>query len=70
MQMANKKNAVEALAVSTSTAAEMLGVSRPKVYDLMRQEGFPCFKVGGRTLISVDGLREWVRVQAEQGVSA
>ena len=53
------------LAVSAGKAAEMLGVSKPKVYDLMRRGDFPSFKLGSRTLISVEGLREWVLQQAK-----
>ena len=52
------------IAVSVPEAARMLGVSRPKVYELIRLEGFPAFKLGGRTLVSVDGLRQWVADQA------
>lgn len=60
---------MEPLAVSAPEAARLLGVSKPKVYELMGQEGFPSFKLGGRTLVSVDGLRAWVQKQAE-GVSS
>ena len=59
---------LEPLAVSAPEAARLLGISKPKVYELMGQEGFPSFKLGGRTLVSVDGLREWVRTQSK-GVS-
>ena len=56
---------LEPLAVSAGEAARMLGVSRPTVYQLMGREDFPSFKVGTRTLVSVEGLREWIRKQAE-----
>ena len=52
------------IAVSPPEAARMLGISKPKLYEVMRQENFPAFKLGGRTLISVDGLRQWVADQA------
>lgn len=55
------------LAVSAVEAARLLGVSKPTVYELMNQSDFPSFKLGRRTLISVDGLRDWVRAQAEKG---
>ena len=57
----------EKLAYSTTETAQVLGVSRPTVYTLMGQEGFPSFKLGSRTLVSVEGLREWVRQQAAGG---
>ncbi len=51
-------------AYSISEAAEVLGVRRPSIYNLINaQNGFPCFKVGGRTLISVDGLDRWITEQ-------
>ena len=52
---------MEPLAVSAPEAARLLGISKPKLYELMGCEDFPSFKLGGRTLISVEGLREWVR---------
>lgn len=61
---------LEPLAVSPAECARLLGISRPKVYDLINQGGFPSFKLGTRTLISVDGLREWItkQIQAEVNV--
>ena len=53
------------IAYSGTETAQVLGVSRPTVYALIKQPGFPVFQVGGRKLISVDGLRNWVRNQAE-----
>lgn len=53
------------LAVSPAECAKLLGISRPKVYDLINQGDFPSFKLGSRTLISVDGLRAWVSKQTE-----
>lgn len=61
---------LEPLAVSAAEAARLLGVSRPKVYNLMSREDFPAFRLGGRTLISVEGLRRWVAAQAEGGVGS
>lgn len=62
--------AVDKLAYSTTETAEVLGVSRPVVYQLMKQAGFPAFKVGSRTLVSAEGLRVWVQAQVERGESA
>ena len=56
---------LEPMAISAPEAARLLGVSKPKVYELMNRGDFPAFKLGGRTLISVDGLREWVKKQTE-----
>nr|WP_243422600.1 helix-turn-helix domain-containing protein [Pseudoflavonifractor phocaeensis] len=56
---------MQPLAVSPAECARLLGISRPKVYDLINQGGFPSFKLGSRTLISVDGLREWISSRTE-----
>lgn len=56
---------VHPLAVSTTEAARLLGISRPSVYQLINRGDFPSFHIGGRTLVSVAGLDEWVRRQTE-----
>lgn len=56
---------IEPMAISAPEAARLLGVSKPKVYELMGRADFPAFKLGGRTLISVDGLRKWVQQQTK-----
>lgn len=54
---------MEKLTLSVREAAQLLGISHPKCYELARREDFPAFKVYGRTLISREGLQEWVRKQ-------
>ena len=56
---------LEPLAVSAEEAARLLGISKPSVYQLIGRADFPSFKLGRRTLVSVEGLREWVRGQAK-----
>ena len=52
---------IEPIAVTVQNAAKLLGISDRTLYDMTNMEGFPAFKIGNRTLISVEGLREWVR---------
>lgn len=61
---------LEPLAISAPEAARLLGVSKPTIYQYINRDGFPSFKLGGRTLVSVEGLREWVKAQAESGKEA
>ena len=56
---------LQPLAVSPAECARLLGISRPKVYDLINQGDFPSFKLGSRTLISVAGLRAWIAKKTE-----
>lgn len=51
---------LEPLAVSATEAARLLGVSRPTLYQLLNRADFPSFRVGGRVLVSVAGLQEWI----------
>lgn len=55
------------LTYSAAETAEVLGVSRPVVYTLMKRADFPAFKVGARTLVSAEGLRAWVQAQCGAG---
>ena len=56
---------LEPIAVSAPEAARLLGVSKQTIYQYIHREGFPAFKLGGRTLVSVDGLREWLAKPTE-----
>ena len=56
---------MDKLAYSLTETAQVLGVSRPTVYALIKQPGFPVFQIGGRKLVSVEGLRGWIRSQTE-----
>lgn len=56
---------LEPLAVSAAEAARLLGVSRPTLYNLLNQSGFPSFRVGNRVLVSVAGLQDWVDQQTK-----
>lgn len=54
---------VDKLAVGTTEAAKLLGISRPTLYQLLNRADFPSFRVGGRVLISVSGLQAWIERQ-------
>ena len=57
----------EKICFNVTEAAQSLGISRPKMYDLIHSNGFPVFKVGTRVLIPVDRLREWVEQNTAGG---
>lgn len=61
---------LEPLAYSTAQGARVLNISRPTLYKLMQDPSFPKFKIGTRTMIPSDGLREWVRDQTRKGDTA
>ena len=51
----------EKLTLSVAEAAEQIGVCTKTMYNLTHVQGFPVIKIGRRTRISYEGLREWVR---------
>lgn len=53
------------LTMSVEQAAEQLGVCVKTVYTLTHRADFPVIRIGRRTRISREGLREWVRQQTE-----
>ncbi len=61
---------MERIAVSVTEAAEMLGIGTKAAYNLSRRQDFPAFKVNGRTLVSVEGLRLWAKEQAGGSATA
>ena len=61
--MQEKVRAVK-LTYSVPEAAEALGVSTTKMYQLIKMDGFPVVALGKRRLISIEGLRRWVEKQA------
>ena len=61
---------VERLTISVAEAAEELGVSAKKAYDLTHRQDFPTIKIGSRTRVSREGLREWVRSQEQNRKAA
>lgn len=55
----------EKIALNVTETAEVLGVSRTVVYQLMHRDDFPSFKIGKRTLVPKAALEAWVNKQAE-----
>lgn len=57
------------LTLSVPEAAEIIGISKSKMYELVRSKGFPTIQVGKRLLVSAKGLERWIEEQAEKGWS-
>lgn len=59
-----KQNEIKRVALSVKEASIALGINENYMYELVRQEGFPSFKIGSKYYISVQGLDMWVLKQA------
>ena len=57
---------MEKLTVSVKELAAMLGISRPKAYELVRRADFPAVWLGRRVVVPVDGLKQWLSRQTGQ----
>lgn len=47
-------------------AAKAMNVGKETIYNWIKTDrSFPCFKVGNKTLIPIDVLKEWIRKKAK-----
>jgi excisionase family DNA binding protein len=51
---------IEPRVISAKQAASILGISKPKMYELTRHDDFPKLKVGKRILIPYQRFLEWI----------
>ena len=59
-----KADNIPKVAYSVQEAAIALGININYMYELVRQSGFPSFKIGNKFYVSVKGLEDWVLKQA------
>ena len=57
----------EKLVLSVPEAAEVLGISKSKMYEIVRIKGFPAIRVGKRVLINAKRLEDWLDEVTEKG---
>ena len=53
------------LTLKACEAAEVLRISKSKVYELAQSESFPAIRIGKRVVIPRDKLIQWMNNQAE-----
>ncbi len=59
----------EKIALSVKDAAALIGVSKSKMYEIMRREDADfALRLGGRILISRPRLESWIDRMAEQQI--
>jgi excisionase family DNA binding protein len=66
LRLAGQMDRSEALTYSVEQAAEVLGVSRSKMYDILHRPDFPVVDVGNRRLIPRRQLERWLENQCER----
>lgn len=55
------------LAISVEELGRRVNLSRCGAYKLVRSEGFPSVRIGGRIVIPVRELETWLAEQAKKG---
>ena len=55
------------LVLSVPEAAELLGISKSKMYEIVRIKGFPAVRVGKRVLVNAKRLEAWLDEVTERG---
>lgn len=58
---------MEKLTMTVDEMAQVVGISKPKAYELVHQEGFPVVRIGRRMVIPKEGLSEWLKKQMAVG---
>lgn len=56
---------VQKMTFSVREAADALGISMQRMYDLTFIEGFPVLKIGRSKRIPIEQLNDWIRKNAE-----
>lgn len=54
-------------AINVGEMAEMLGISKPKAYELVNREDFPKITLGRRIIIPVETFMKWLDKEAMHG---
>jgi excisionase family DNA binding protein len=54
------------LLLRPAEAADAIGVSRSKAYELIASGAIPSIRLGGSVRVPLDALREWIALQVAQ----
>ena len=60
---------IEKISLNLKEAAEIIGISKPKIYEVLERPGFPAFRVGRRWVIPRKSLLEWIESEAKRGTA-
>ncbi len=58
---------MEKLLLRPTEAAEVLGLGRSKVYELLASGALPAVRIGASVRVPAEALRRWVTERAEDG---
>src|SRR5580692_5410426 len=62
-----RRDPMERLLLRPVEAAEAIGVSRSKIYELLASGDLPSVRIGASVRVPVDALRAWIAEQLDAG---
>ncbi len=57
---------MEKQTINVDELATLMGISRPKAYELVKTPGFPLIHLGTRLLIPVEAFKEWLVIESNK----
>lgn len=58
---------INKLTYTVPEMAQALGLGRNTAYDLVNRADFPAIRVGGKILVPIEALTNWLNREASQG---
>lgn len=58
---------INKLTYTVPEMAQALGLGRNTAYDLVNRADFPAIRVGGKILVPIEALHNWLNREASQG---
>lgn len=58
-------NRNDRLLLKPMEAAEVLGIGRTRLYELLARRAIPTVRIGHRVRVPVEALRRWIKSEAE-----
>ena len=56
------------MTLTVEEMADELHLSRPMAYELVKDPGFPSFRIGKRILVNRQGLQRWIDAQSDRSL--
>lgn len=60
---------MEKLTYTVDEIGQLLGISRPKAYELANRKDFPTLRIGKRILIPAERFHQWLNTETDENSS-
>jgi len=57
---------MERTVLTVDEVARLLGISKPKAYELTKETGFPVVRIGKRTIIPFEQFMRWLDAKSKE----